>query len=205
LNKSIYLRKLNLFKFVKNSILKKYWIQYRPFLLFLGKFIVSYLALTFVYDFYLNQFDDKTFELDGITKLVAKQTEDFLLFFNADVSLELLHSQSGVKLFYNQKYVARIIEGCNALSVIILFVTFIIAFAGKLKYTILYILGGSLIIYILNIVRIAILTVAIYHLPNQQSFLHGVVFPLFIYGVVFVLWVIWVNNFSFYAKRSSKS
>lgn len=196
---------LILFKFVKNSIMKKYWIQYRSFLLFLGKFTVTYLVLTFIYESYLDQFDDKTFELDGITKLVAKQTEDLLLLFNADVSSELHVSQPGVKLFYNQKYVARIIEGCNALSVIILFISFVVAFAGKLKYTIPYIIGGSLFVYLLNIVRIAILTIAIYHFPNQQSFLHGVVFPLFIYGVVFCLWVIWVDKFSFYAKKPSKS
>ncbi len=185
--------------------MKKYWIQYRSFLLFLGKFTITYLALTSIYEFYLNQFDDKTFELDGITKLVANHTEDFLLFFNADVSSALHGSQSGVKLFYNQKYVARIIEGCNALSVIILFVSFVVAFTGKLKYTIPFVIGGSLFIYLLNIVRIAILTIAIYHFPNQQSFLHGVVFPLFIYGVVFGLWVIWVNKFSFYAKKPSES
>ena len=183
----------------------KYWIQYRSFLLFLGKFTITYLALTFIYESYLDQFDDTTFELDGITKLVAKQTEDLLLLFNADVSSELHVSQSGVKLFYNQKYVARIIEGCNALSVIILFISFVVAFAGKLKYTIPYIIGGSLFVYLLNIVRIAILIVAMYHFPNQQSFLHGVVFPLFIYGMVFGLWVIWVNKFSFYAKKPSKS
>jgi hypothetical protein len=33
-----------------------------------------------------------------------------------------------------------------------------------------------------------------------MSFLHGVLFPLFIYGVVFILWVIWVSKFSLYAK-----
>ena len=185
--------------------MKKYWIKYRSFLLFLGKFTVTYLLLTFIYESYLDQFDDKIFELDGITKLVAKQTEVLMLFSNADVSTELHQSQSGVKLFYNQKYVARIIEGCNALSVIILFISFVVAFAGKLKYTIPYLIGGSLIVHLLNIVRIAILTIAIYHFPDQQSFLHGVVFPLFIYGVVFGLWVIWVNKFSFYAKKTSKS
>ena len=175
--------------------MKKYWIQYRSFLLFLGKFTITYLALTFIYEFYLNQFDDRTFELDGITKLVAKQTEDLLLFFNADISSALHDGQLGVKFFYNQKYVARIIEGCNALSVIILFVSFVVAFAGKLKYTIPYIIAGSLFVYLLNIVRIAILTIAIYHFPNQQSFLHGVVFPLFIYGVGFGLWVVWGDKF----------
>jgi hypothetical protein len=32
--------------------------------------------------------------------------------------------------------------------------------------------------------------------------LHGVIFPLFIYGVVFILWFFWVNYFSIYATKS---
>jgi exosortase family protein XrtF len=185
--------------------LKNYLIQYKPFLLFLGKFALTYLVLTLFYQGYLNQFDEKTFEVDGFTQLVANQTEQTLLFFNGSSSLELHESQPCVKLFYNQKYVARIVEGCNALSVIILFIAFIVAFTGKLKHTVLYIIGGSLLIHILNVARIALLAVLIYHFPEQEPLLHGVIFPLFIYGVVFVLWVIWVNKFSLYAKKDVTS
>ena len=194
----------NLYKFVKNSNLKNYWIQYKPFLFFLGKFALTYLVLTFIYQGYLNQFDEKKFEVDGFTQLVAKQTEQTLLFFNVDASTELHPSQPSVKLFYNQKYVARIIEGCNALSVVILFVAFVVAFTGKLKHTILFVIGGSLLIHVLNIARIVLLAAAIFHFPEQESVLHGIVFPLFIYSVVFILWVIWVNKFSLYAKETAK-
>ncbi len=196
---------LILFKFVKNSILKKYFILYKPFLLFLGKFLLTYLLLTFIYQSYLGQFDVNKNETDSFTKLVAQQTEDVLLFFNCDVKTLPNSKEPAVNLYYNQKPMARIIEGCNALSVIILFVSFIIAFSGKLKPTILYIIGGSLIIHILNVVRIALLCVFMYYYPKQQHFLHGVVFPLFIYGVVFILWIIWVNKFSKYAKKTIQS
>jgi hypothetical protein len=43
-----------------------------------------------------------------------------------------------------------------------------------------------------------------FHYPQYQEVLHGVIFPLFIYGVVFILWIVWVNKFSSYAKKSSK-
>jgi exosortase family protein XrtF len=184
--------------------LKKYLIQYKPFLLFLGKFLLSYLLLTFVYESYLSQFDVTKFETDEFTQLVAQQTKDLLLFFNCDANIESNANESAVNLLYKGQHVARIIEGCNALSVIILFVAFIIAFSGKLKTTILYIIGGSLLIHILNVIRIALLCVLIYHFPKQEHFLHGVVFPLFIYGVVFLLWIIWVNKFSKYATKTAK-
>jgi len=185
--------------------LKKYFILYKPFLLFLGKFLLTYLLLTFVYQIYLGQFDVKKNETDSFTKLVAQQTEDVLLFFNCDVKTLPNSKEPAVNLYYNQKSIARIIEGCNALSVIILFISFIVAFSGKIKATILYIVGGSILIHILNVFRIALLCVLMYYYPEQQHFLHGVLFPLFIYGVVFVLWIIWVNKFSKYAKKNIQS
>jgi exosortase family protein XrtF len=84
--------------------------------------------------------------------------------------------------------------------VVILFISFVIAFSGKLKATLFFVFGGSVLIYVLNIVRIVFLTILMFRFPKQGHFLHGVVFPLFIYGVVFILWVIWVNKFSKYAK-----
>ena len=184
--------------------MKNYWIQYKPFLLFLVKFIFSYLVLTFAYQYYLNHFDIKKYEVDSFTKLVTSQVEQLLLFFNGDARIELHPTQPCYKFYYNGKFVSRIVEGCNALSVIILFISFVIAFSGKIKNTIYFIIAGSLIIHLLNIIRIALLMVAFYHFPEANFILHDILFPLVIYGTVFILWIIWVNKFSFYAKIPNK-
>lgn len=186
-------------------MVRNYWIQYKPFLLFLVKFIFTYLVFTAAYQYYLNQFDLKNNEVDGFTKLVTTQVEQLLLFFNANAHIELHPTQPCYKFFYNGKYVSRIIEGCNALSVIILFISFVIAFSGKIKTTIYYIFAGSFIIHILNVTRIALLVVAFYNFPEANFILHDILFPLVIYGVVFILWIIWVNQFSYYAKKPTKS
>ena len=151
---------------------------------------------------YLNSFNSEAFETDGFTKFVAYQTEDFLHFFGQDAYTIPHLEQPCMKLFYNEKYIARIVEGCNAMSIMILFVSFVIAFKGKLKQTILFLLAGILIIHILNVVRIALLSIALFYYPQFEHILHGVIFPLFIYGVVFGLWVFWVQKFSSYAKNS---
>mgnify|MGYP003890717997 CR=1 FL=1 len=184
--------------------MKNYWIQYKPFLLFLVKFIFSYLVLTIAYQYYLNQFDIKNNEVDDFTKLVASQVEQVLLFFNCDAHIELHTTEPSYKFFYNGKFVSRIMEGCNALSVIILFISFVIAFSGKIKNTIYFIVVGGFIIHILNITRIALLMVAFYNFPEANFILHDILFPLVIYGTVFILWIIWVNKFSFYAKEPAK-
>jgi exosortase family protein XrtF len=182
--------------------LKNQFHQFRPFLLFLGKFLLSYLLLTLLYQSYLSQFDSKSYQLDGFTKMVSSHTEFLMDLFGCEVSLAKHPTETSMKLFYNNKWIARIIEGCNALSVIILFVSFVISFSGKLKPTVLYLIFGSFFIYIINVLRIAFLAVLIYHFPKYESFLHGVFFPLIIYGLVFLLWVYWVNNFSKYATKS---
>lgn len=181
--------------------MREYFVKYKPFLLFLGKFLLTYALLTFVYQSYLNQYDKATFEVDGFTQSVAFQTQKVLSVFNPDVAITPHLEQASIKLYYNYHFVARIVEGCNALSVIILFVAFVVAFKGKIRTTIVFIIGGSLLVHVLNIARIAILAVALYHFPEQEEMLHGVIFPLFIYGVVFILWVIWVNKFSLYAEK----
>ena len=111
--------------------MKKYLILYKPFLLFLGKFLLSYLLLTFVYESYLSQFDVKKLEIDGITQLVATQTKDLMVFFHYDADVKPNLTELGIKFFYNQRFIARIIEGCNGVNVIILFVSFVIAFQEK--------------------------------------------------------------------------
>lgn len=182
--------------------MKSYFAQYRPFFVFLLKFFVTYGVLTFFYQGYLNSFDEAHFETDGFTQLVASQTKDALLFFGQDAYTEPHPSQPSVKLFLNDKFIARVVEGCNAMSVMILFVAFVIAFKGKLKPTVLFVLVGILIIHVLNVLRIALLTIALYHYPQYEHILHGVIFPLFIYGVVFGLWVLWVQKYSSHAKAS---
>ena len=184
--------------------MKNLLLQYKPFLLFLGKFILSYLILTFIYQSYLNRFDEKNAEVDSFTQIVANQSATVLSCFDSE-SYTMPHlTEPTIKLFYKGKYISRIIEGCNALSVIILFISFVIAFTGKFKKTILFILFGSVLIHILNIGRIALLCVALYSFPQYEHLLHGVIFPLVIYGVVFLLWVIWVNNYSIYATDVDK-
>ena len=132
--------------------------------------------------------------------MVADQTVSLLEFFGYSSGAYQHKKELSVKILIEGNYTSRVIEGCNSVSIIILFIAFIIAFAGSLKATIIYVLLGSLFIYIINVVRIAFLSVMIYKYPNQQEFLHNLVFPAIIYGTVFILWVIWVNKFSNYKR-----
>jgi exosortase family protein XrtF len=178
--------------------MKKYLVLYKPFLLFLGTFFFTYILLTFLYQFFLDSYESG--KVDAITRLVAQNTETVLSGFDKSVFIKEDSKEPFFSLYFYQKELVRVVEGCNGISLIILFISFVVAFSGNLKNTLLFIFGGSLLIYILNVLRIAVLSILIYRFPNQLHLLHGVLFPLFIYSVVFMLWIVWVNKFSKYAK-----
>lgn len=165
---------------------------------FLVKFFGTYLVLFLVYSFYLskNQNTAVVFACAPITKTVAAQSQYLINLAGFEADIEQHTSEISIKLFINNTYVARVIEGCNSISIIILFIAFIVAFAGGFKETVLYILFGSLIIYSINIVRIGIIAIAIYKYPEYENVLHTIIFPSIIYGITFLLWFIWIQNFS---------
>jgi len=174
------------------SILKKN----RSFFIFLAKFGLSYLLLSGIYWLFLSQYDAAKMEPDGMTRLVAEQSRDFGKLLGEDVKIEQRKKEASFKVFVNNKSVARVVEGCNAISVMILFAAFIVAFSSTFKKTAIYIVVGIIVIHVLNVIRVGLLSLGFYYYYDYRRLLHDIVFPLFIYGVVFVLWVLWVIKFS---------
>lgn len=182
------MQNLNLF-FVKGN---------RPVIIFLLKFFGSYIVLFLLYSFYLEKAQKtvETYTCAPITKTVASQTKAILTFVGYNIEVEQHTEEVSMKLLIDGQLVVRIIEGCNSISVIILFVAFVIAFANGFKRTLLFILFGSLLIYSVNIFRIAVISIAIHKFPQYQTFLHEIVFPGLIYGITVLLWILWVRKFS---------
>ena len=181
--------------------MKELFVKYKAVIKFILTFLLVYGFFSVLYYFYLEFSEGSKFYPDYLTHLVAKQTESMLNTFGYNTQVFPHPDELSMKVIVNGKYLARVIEGCNAASVIILFVSFIIAFSGKLKNTLLFILSGSVLIYAANLLRITLFTIAIYHYPEKQDILHDVAFPVAIYGFVFLLWIFWVNQFSNLKKK----
>ncbi|AOW21660.1 exosortase family protein XrtF [Urechidicola croceus] len=173
-------------------------------ILFLVKFFLVYFSLTFLYTLYLERTQDTgaIFSCAPITKVVTQHSENVAELFGYDIYTEQNFDELSMKFLVNGSYVARIVEGCSSISIMILFLAFIIAFSGSFKATIIYGLMGVVLIYITNILRIVILAIGIYHYPKYQDVLHSLVFPALIYGMVFLLWVIWVRKYATINKKA---
>lgn len=174
--------------------MKALFIKYKSVIRFLVLFLGSYLLLSLLYNAYLHVGKSERYYPDPITHLVAKQASVLTAAFGYEAEIIPHESEASMKLIINGNYLARIVEGCNALSVMALFAAFIVAFYQKWKPTLLYIFVGVILIYSANLFRIVILAIALYEYPEYEEILHGVVFPAIIYGMVFLLWVLWVRR-----------
>lgn len=87
----------------------------------------------------------------------------------------------------------KIVDGCNGIAAMGLFLGFIIAYPGdrvqKLSYTFI----GIGIIYLVNILRVIVLTITQVKWPEFFEFTHDYSTTAIFYIVIFVLWMVWVN------------
>ncbi len=184
--------------------LKKLLIKYKLVIRFILTFLLVYILLSLSYKFYLDFSKHTKFYPDYITHLVAKQIEHLIGDLGYDVHVVPHPDEPSMKLIINKKFVARIIEGCNSISVIIMFASFIVAFSGRLKQTVMFLFSGCVLIYVVNLFRIVILSIGLYHYPWRREILHTVIFPAIIYGMVFFLWMIWVRHFATINRKQNE-
>lgn len=172
------------------------WLKYKKVWLFLAKFFGTYLLLTLIYQAYLASFNNREFphHIDTITVKVAQQAVQLGNILHLPTQTFANKREASMAFYYQDQYVSRIVEGCNAVSVMILFLSFIIAFSGTLLDTLSFGGLGIILIYSTNLVRILVINWAIYQFPNAAELLHQMVFPLIIYGFTFLLWVVWVKR-----------
>lgn len=173
--------------------------DFKPVLSILLRFIIIYLVLLFAYQFYLNSFKESG--LDPYSRLIAEQVAVIQNKIGYTTSLYNDVSKEQVWFYVNEKYVSRMVEGCNAISVIILFVAFIFAFYKGTK-TFVFVAVSLVVLYIMNILRIIGLNIVTRDHPEYNKMVHDYVFPVVIYGSVVILWLVWIKFFALKNENS---
>ncbi|PHS06276.1 MAG: exosortase family protein XrtF [Kordia sp.] len=163
----------------------------KPVITFLAIFLSSYILLSLLYHFFLNTVNSPDF----FTKSVSEQVISLLNLIDYETNSITDTSKGTINLFMKERNIAFIAEGCNAISIMILFVSFVFSFTKRIKPTLLFVAIGLIIIHLANIFRIVILIICLHHYPEYSEYLHSYIFPAMIYGVVFLLWMFWVNSF----------
>mgnify|MGYP002652145445 CR=1 FL=1 len=167
--------------------------DFLPVLKILLRFVVIYIVVVLLYQFYLNAYMDDV--VDPFTRWVAVQValvQNALGFPTVLVDSLKLHS---VLFQTSGKFTTRMVEGCNVFSVAILFSAFVFAFYKGSK-TFLFVLGGLVLLHILNVSRIVLLNIIFLKYPQYEKIGHDYIFPAIIYGGVIILWLIWIQFFA---------
>ena len=167
--------------------------DFKPVLKILLRFIILYVVLVLAYNFYLKPFEGT--DLDPFSYWVADQVvfvQNSLGYFTELIPYPTFETV----VFQTEKIdVSRMVEGCNAVSVLILFLAFVFAFYKGYK-TFLFVIAGIIIVHIANVLRIVGLNLVILKYPKYGDFTHDYLFPAAIYGMVVVLWLVWIKFFA---------
>jgi len=150
------------------------------------------MLLVTIYNFYLSFFQQQT---DLLTLWVGQMVSGIYNIIGLDVHTTPLETEPGLKLIVQGQYIARIVEGCTAISVIIMFMAFVLSFGQNFQKTLLFALIGSILIFVFNLIRIIFLGYLFYAFPQYQDVAHRIIFPALIYGFVVFLWLIFIKKY----------
>ncbi|MFN8365500.1 MAG: exosortase family protein XrtF [Cloacibacterium normanense] len=173
--------------------------DFKEILWVLLRFLGIWLLLFLLYQWYLNQFSGN---IDGFTKIISDQSAFLLNFTGYETVTKDFPSHETVQFYINGKVATRMVEGCNAVSVMIMFLAFVFAFYKGVK-TFYFAFAGIVLLYILNLFRIYVLNVIVVDFPVLTKPAHDYFFPAIIYGGVVFLWLIWINKFVITDEKNS--
>jgi len=94
------------------------------------------------------------------------------------------------KVYFRGHDIVAIEDTCNALELFVLYAGFIICMPAKTLRKVLFIVGGILAIYIVNVLRCAGVAYIIIYDPKYADFAHHYVFTFIVYGFIIGLWLI---------------
>ena len=173
--------------------------DFKPVLSILLRFVIIYLVLLFAYQFFLNSFEKEG--LDPFSRMIAEQVRHIQN--SMSYPTQLYNDVKGEQVWFYVKtaYATRMVEGCNAVSVMILFVAFVFAFYKGSK-TFIFILVGLGLLYGMNLLRIVGLNIVMTDYKQYGKISHDFIFPAVIYGTVVVLWLIWIKFFALKHENS---
>ncbi|SFQ39226.1 exosortase X [Hymenobacter arizonensis] len=121
-----------------------------------------------------------------------------LLGFKATISPEL-----STLVMMSGKPAVVIGAPCNGLVLYMLFAGFVAAFPGPWLRKLWYIPAGIVLIWCLNVVRVAALAINHYYSQQSVDFNHHYTFTFVVYGFIFGLWMLWAKRLAIPAQSSS--
>ncbi|MDO5616422.1 MAG: exosortase family protein XrtF [Cruoricaptor ignavus] len=167
--------------------------DFKPILKILLRFLIIYLVLLGGYQLYLNHYSGSG--LDPFSVWVADQSTAVQNLLGYPSQMVPLPEYDRSYFYVSDDYRSYMVEGCNSISVMILFVAFVFSFYKGLK-TFVFVILGLVFMHLVNVLRIAGLNILLVEMPEYSKIGHDYLFPAIIYGSVVLLWLIWIKCFA---------
>lgn len=163
---------------------RRFLASHRALSGFLLKMVAAYAVWFVVYDLWL--LPDGRLDY-ALSHFVAEATGFVLAPFYDTVLVDgrTVWSKPGIGVV--------IVNGCNGLSALSLFVGFILAYPGTWRRRAWFIPFGIAVIVATNVVRCAVLLVVKDLWPDMFGQVHGLHALFVFYIAIFGLWVLWAN------------
>jgi exosortase/archaeosortase family protein len=97
-------------------------------------------------------------------------------------------------VYYHDKKIVGVYDGCNALELFVLYAGFILCVPAASKKKWIYITGGVALIFIVNILRCIGIAYLVQYYPQHADFAHHYVFVFVVYALIIALWLAFSNN-----------
>lgn len=94
--------------------------------------------------------------------------------------------------------------GCTSLKQWIHWIVLMLLFPGPWKHKLWYIPAGTVVIHIVNLIRVTGLVVTTSVWPQSFEFFHNYIFKTFFYFMIFIMWAVWVEFFSHKERKVVK-
>jgi len=99
-------------------------------------------------------------------------------------------------IYIENQPVVLVADECNGFELMALFIGFLLAFPGPWKWKALFIPIGSIIIFLVNVIREVVLALNYKYFQETFDFNHKYTYVLIVYLVIFMIWRFWMNRFS---------
>jgi exosortase family protein XrtF len=179
--------------------------DFKPSLLFLGKFLGIYILGNVLYGLYIASYQPRP---DPVTREVTEESSWCLNVVGEVTSIRDHAERASIAIVRNDKAVISVFEGCNGLNVMIIFVAFVVAFGGPRNTMLWFIPFGLVIIHLVNLLRVGLLYVTALHFESYFYYVHKYFFTAILYIIIFILWAIWVlgiNKMSLLPKEKAQT
>ncbi|MBS1578863.1 MAG: archaeosortase/exosortase family protein [Bacteroidetes bacterium] len=182
--------------------IKKTWVEIPAEVqTFLKKVLAIFIVWKLLYTFILFPLKTPDTQLRNATswgtiQLLKLKFPQSIILKENKVSTDKLtgeETNSDIILKDNRKIIG-IADACNGLELYVLYIAFLLCFSAKWTKIITYVLVGSAVIYVGNILRCYFISLMNIDRFNLIEVAHHYVFKLVMYAVIFSLWVLFLKT-----------